>query len=263
MFPNSVECWGPTGMVFFRNVQFRWIPVQDSTHSLWVAAERPGASGDQGIYVDRVELDGIERVSVTRSLGRLQVQRRMGIRQSGGHVAPHQLGRHQRLGLLRLQRPRHRVGINLKLEPQADRQGRRPPAVRVWRRHPELHERLAGGHRRSESSGHYATGATEPPIEVRRWESSGSSPSSITSGVPIAPPLVTPCRTSTTRRRRQTHSRPATTRSATSWSIQCPTSCWAPRIQWGRRVNFSDGFESDGYKLQFSFKYNFSWKLGG
>ena len=34
-------------------------------------------------------------------------------------------------------------------------------------------------------------------------------------------------------------------------------------LQWGRRENFSDGFESDGFKLQFSFKYNFSWKLGG
>ena len=34
-------------------------------------------------------------------------------------------------------------------------------------------------------------------------------------------------------------------------------------FQWGRRENFSDGFQSDGVKLQFSFKYNFSWKLGG
>jgi hypothetical protein len=34
-------------------------------------------------------------------------------------------------------------------------------------------------------------------------------------------------------------------------------------LQWGRRENFSDGFHSDGFKLQFSFKYNFSWKLGG
>jgi hypothetical protein len=34
-------------------------------------------------------------------------------------------------------------------------------------------------------------------------------------------------------------------------------------LQWGRRENFSDGFQSDGFKIQFSFKYNFSWKLGG
>jgi hypothetical protein len=27
VFPNSLEYWGPTGMVFFRNVQVRWIAV--------------------------------------------------------------------------------------------------------------------------------------------------------------------------------------------------------------------------------------------
>jgi len=34
-------------------------------------------------------------------------------------------------------------------------------------------------------------------------------------------------------------------------------------FQWGRRTNFNDGFHSDGYKAQFSFKYNFSYKIGG
>jgi hypothetical protein len=34
-------------------------------------------------------------------------------------------------------------------------------------------------------------------------------------------------------------------------------------LQWGRRENFSDGFQSDGFKVQFSFKYNFSYKVGG
>ena len=29
VFPNSLEYWGPTGMVFFRNVQVRWIPISD------------------------------------------------------------------------------------------------------------------------------------------------------------------------------------------------------------------------------------------
>ena len=28
VFPNSVEYWGPNGMVFFRNVQVRWMPIQ-------------------------------------------------------------------------------------------------------------------------------------------------------------------------------------------------------------------------------------------
>jgi hypothetical protein len=34
-------------------------------------------------------------------------------------------------------------------------------------------------------------------------------------------------------------------------------------FQWGRRDNFLDGFTFDDYKLQFSFKYNFDYKLGG
>ncbi len=34
-------------------------------------------------------------------------------------------------------------------------------------------------------------------------------------------------------------------------------------FQWGKRENNSDGFSSDDYRIQFSFKYNFSYKLGG
>ncbi|MBK0404683.1 hypothetical protein I5M27_16940 [Adhaeribacter sp. BT258] len=58
VFPNSVEYWGPNGMVFFRNVQIRYMPIQGDTR-LTFALERPGASADQGIYSDRIELDGI------------------------------------------------------------------------------------------------------------------------------------------------------------------------------------------------------------
>ena len=55
VFPNSVEYWGPPGMAFFRNVQVRWMPIQGDTR-MTIALERPGASADQGIYADRVEL---------------------------------------------------------------------------------------------------------------------------------------------------------------------------------------------------------------
>jgi hypothetical protein len=27
VFPNSLEYWGPSGMVFFRNIQVRWMPI--------------------------------------------------------------------------------------------------------------------------------------------------------------------------------------------------------------------------------------------
>jgi hypothetical protein len=59
VFPNTVEYWGPPGMAFFRNVQFRWMPVKGDSRVTF-ALERPGASGDQGVLADRIELDGIQ-----------------------------------------------------------------------------------------------------------------------------------------------------------------------------------------------------------
>lgn len=58
VFPNSVEYWGPNGMVFFRNVQLRWMPIQGDTR-LTFALERPGASADQGDFANRIELQNI------------------------------------------------------------------------------------------------------------------------------------------------------------------------------------------------------------
>ncbi len=60
VFPNSIEYWGPNGMVFFRNVQARWMPLMDGPTTVTLAIERPGASGDQGVYSDRIELQNIK-----------------------------------------------------------------------------------------------------------------------------------------------------------------------------------------------------------
>ena len=60
VFPNSVEYWGPTGMVFFRNVQVRYIAWSKEGSELVVAAERPGASADQGVYAGRIELQDVK-----------------------------------------------------------------------------------------------------------------------------------------------------------------------------------------------------------
>jgi len=58
VFPNSFEYWGPNGMVFFRNIQFRWMPIKGDTR-LTLALERPGASADQGNYTGHGELQGV------------------------------------------------------------------------------------------------------------------------------------------------------------------------------------------------------------
>lgn len=59
VFPNSLEYWGPNGMVFFRNVQLRWMPIKGDSR-VTIAIERPGASADQGLYADRIELVGVK-----------------------------------------------------------------------------------------------------------------------------------------------------------------------------------------------------------
>jgi hypothetical protein len=45
-------------MVFFRNVQVRWTPIQGASNVV-IALERPGASADGGIYSARIELQNI------------------------------------------------------------------------------------------------------------------------------------------------------------------------------------------------------------
>src|SRR5260370_2941860 len=60
VFPNSFDYWGPSGMVFFRNVQVRWMPINDGNHQVWVALERPGATADEGLLTGRIELSGVQ-----------------------------------------------------------------------------------------------------------------------------------------------------------------------------------------------------------
>ena len=58
IFPNSIEYWGPSGMALYRNIQLRYMPIQGDDH-LTIALERPGASGDQGIYAEIIEQENI------------------------------------------------------------------------------------------------------------------------------------------------------------------------------------------------------------
>jgi hypothetical protein len=58
VFPNSIEYWGPNGMVFFRNVQAAWMPIRGESR-VTVAAERPGASADTEPISDHIDLSGI------------------------------------------------------------------------------------------------------------------------------------------------------------------------------------------------------------
>jgi len=59
VFPNVLDYWGPAGMVFLRNPQVRWTPINGNT-ILMFALEKPGASGDAGAIADRIDLSNVK-----------------------------------------------------------------------------------------------------------------------------------------------------------------------------------------------------------
>ena len=73
VFPNILEYWGPAGMLYFRQPQVRWMPILPSqgnhNSKASIALERPGASGDQGRYVDASSSTTSRRASRSRPLG--------------------------------------------------------------------------------------------------------------------------------------------------------------------------------------------------
>jgi DcaP outer membrane protein len=259
VFPNSLEYWGPTGMVFFRNVQVRWMPVQGE-HSVTVALERPGASGDQGVYADRVELDGITpRFPLPDFSGAYKYS------QDWGYV--------RAAGILRrikwddslddpfdLSGDATGWGINLSSNVKAGKSD----VIRL---------QFVFG----EAIQNYMN---DSPVDIGIVDNF-SNPVTPLLGKPI--PIV-----GIVAFLDHTWNEKYSTAIGYSWQDNDNTDAQAPdafrvgqyalgnllyypvpnvmvggELQWGRRENFSDGFQSDGFKVQFSFRYNFSWKLGG
>ena len=48
VFPNVIDYWGPNGMVFWRNVQFRWTPYRTGSNEFAIALEQPSNDVDSG-----------------------------------------------------------------------------------------------------------------------------------------------------------------------------------------------------------------------
>ncbi len=121
VFPNSLEYWGPTGMVFFRNVQVRWMPVTGDEHNVTLALERPGASGDGGVYADRIELQNIKgRFPLPDFSGAYKYSQDWGYVRAAGMLRVDQVGRRARRPVRALRR-RHRVGHQPQLQSQRQR----------------------------------------------------------------------------------------------------------------------------------------------
>jgi hypothetical protein len=58
-YPNILEYWGPNGIALCPNLQVRWTPITGDNRLIF-ALERPGASVDEGIYRDRIEIENIK-----------------------------------------------------------------------------------------------------------------------------------------------------------------------------------------------------------
>jgi hypothetical protein len=59
LFPNDLEYWGPNGMANIRSLQIRYMPLQGDS-KFTIALEKPGATADDGVYADYVELKNVK-----------------------------------------------------------------------------------------------------------------------------------------------------------------------------------------------------------
>jgi DcaP outer membrane protein len=258
VFPNSIEYWGPTGMVFFRNVQVRWMPVQGE-HAVTLALERPGASGDAGIYADRIELANIRpRFPLPDFSGSYKYSQDWGYVRAAG-----MLRRIEWDDILdddfELSGDATGWGINLSSNLKAGKDTIRLQFVF------------------GEGIQNYMN---DSPVDIGIVNNFGNPVTPIVGEpVPILGVVAFVDHTWSERysstlgyswqENDNTNAQEASAFRTGHYVLAnllyypAPNAMVGGELQWGRRENFRDGFQSDVLKLQFSFKYNFSWKLGG
>ena len=151
VFPNSIEYWGPNGMVFFRNVQFRWTPLKTDRNTFMIAAERPGASGDQGVYSGRIELSNITPQFILPDLSMQgHFDRKWGYFQIASMFRRIAWVDNNATPKLNLGGSAFGWGINASSNLKFGENTTGKLQSGLWPRHPELHERRTDRHRRPE-----------------------------------------------------------------------------------------------------------------
>jgi hypothetical protein len=259
VFPNSLEYWGPTGMVFFRNVQVRWMPLRGDS-ALTLALERPGASGDQGVYADRVELQNIRaRFPLPDFSASYKYT------QGWGYV--------RAAGMLRVIKWDDVLVDQFDLSGDATGWGINLSSNLKAGKNDTIRLQLVFG----EGIQNYMN---DSPIDIGIVNNFGNPVTPIRGeAVPIVGIVAFVDHTWNEKfsstfgySRQDNDNREAQAASAFKDGqyalgnllyYPAPNVMVGGELQWGRRENFQDGFQSDGVKLQFSFRYNFSWKLGG
>jgi glutaminase A len=260
VYPNTLEYWGPTGIPWFRNVQLRYTAVSTDTSNLMLALARPGASGDQGVYADRIELEGIRARFPLPDF-------------AAAYKYNGDWGYVRTAGILRRIKWDDTLDDALDLSGDATGWG--------WNVSSNLKAGSSDVLRMQFTVGEGVQNEmNDSPVDIG-IENNPSNPVTPIVGKPIPIVAVSVFLDHTWNKKYS---------SAVGYSWQdndntdaqaadafrtghyalgnllyypAPNVMFGGEFQWGRRENFSDGFSSDGVKVQFSFKYNFSWKLGG
>jgi DcaP outer membrane protein len=259
VFPNTIEYWGPTGMVFFRNVQLRWTPVLGE-NTLMFALERPGASGDQGIYADRVELDGIKpRFPLPDFSGAYKLTEDWGYLRAAGILRKINWDDTLEDGF-DLSGDAIGWGINLSsnLKPSSSNTIRLQFAfgegIQNYMNDAPVDIGIVNN---LADSLRPVIGEPLPLVGIVAFLDHSWSPEYSSSfGYSMTDIDNTDAQAPDAYRRGHYIV-------GNILHYPAPNVMLGGELQWGRRENFSDGFHSDGLKLQFSFKYSFSQRFGG
>ena len=259
VYPMSIEGWGPNGMAFFRNVQPRWAPLRGE-NEIFIALERPGATGDSGRVQDRVELQNIQGHFPAPDLT-------VHYRRNGdwGHV--------QLAGILRY------IGWEDTLQDQFDLSGH----ATGWGLNLSTVLNVGKtGHVRA--SVVYGEGIenymNDAPVDIGVAANLGNPRRPVVGeALPVLGIVAfydfywTECfstaigysRLEIDNSNLQTPAAFKTGQYALANLLYYPVNSVMTGLefQWGRRTNFSDGFSVNDFRIQFSARYNFSFELGG
>jgi len=260
VFPNSIEYWGPNGMVFFRNVQFPWTPWQKGDSNFMVALERPGASADQGTYTGRIELAGVQG---RFPLPDLSAHYRLA--GDWGHL--------QIAGILR----------EIKWDDTNNDQFNLSGKATGWGINVSSNLKIAKKHvaRLSVVYGDAIENyMNDAPVDIGIQNNLSNPVTPIVGkalpilGVVTFIDLNWSSKFTSSAGWSMVHIDNSDAQNASDFRngyyalaniLYYPTTnvMLGPEIQWGKRENFKDGFSSDDVRIQFSVKYNFKHQFGG
>jgi hypothetical protein len=258
VFPNSIEYWGPNGMVFFRNVQFRWMPLK-GRNSVTLAIERPGASADQGQFVDRIELQGIRpKFDLPDFSGNVRFTREWGYFQAAGMI--------------------RRIKWVDTIDDDVDLDGSEIGAGINLTSNLKFTENDTGRFAFVFGQG-IQNYMNDAPVDIGIELTPGGDPRRPVTGVALPMWSIVAFLDHNWNKRFSTaigysmldidNSSGQTADAYRRGHYALGNLLFYPvenvmiggELQWGRRENFLDGFKSDDFRVQFSFRYNFSKKF--